>query len=233
MAWYYDWIRWDYSSAEEEFLKVLELEPNNPYPELYVEFLLKMNRPDEALNYEVASEQSYRLIQTKILSGKRKRIYGTIREYLESQGAKGMKYAGDCYLWMEEYDSAKFYLESAMTLKDPQMMIPRFQSYLALAYYKTNQKDQAEKIISKLAAMSNVTTAGSPDYFAGWYYSGIGKADTAFYWLEKAYKNRSYQLAWLKTDPVFRNLKADSRYLDLYERTGHKAYDDYITNRKK
>jgi TolB-like protein/Tfp pilus assembly protein PilF len=233
MAWFSDWIRWDFPQAEKEFLKVLELEPNNPiYPELYVEFLLKMNRPDEALNYEFASEQSYRLIQAKILSGRKKSGYKDLKEYLKSQGSKGLKYAGDCFLWMQDYDSAKFYLESAIALKDPQMMIPRFQAYMALAYSKTNQNAQAQKIIGKLNAMSKLTTAGSPDYFTGWYYSGIGQVDSAFVWLEKAFKNRSFQLGWLKTDPVFSNLKTDSRYRDLYDRTGHKAYDDYIAGKK-
>ncbi|MCX6302482.1 MAG: FlgO family outer membrane protein [Bacteroidia bacterium] len=234
MAWFNDWIRWDFPQAEKEFLKVLELEPNNPiYPELYVEFLLKMNRPEEALNYQFTSEQSYRLIQAKILSGRRRGIQKDFKEYLKSQGSKGLKYAGDCFLWMHEYDSARFYLESALNVKDPQFMIPRFQAYLALAYSKTNQNDQAQKIIGKLAAMSKVTTAGSPDYFTGWYYSGIGQIDSAFIWLEKAFRNRSFQLGWLKTDPVFNSLKSDGRYRDLYERTGHKAYDDYIAGRNK
>jgi tetratricopeptide (TPR) repeat protein len=235
MAWFYDWIRWDYVTAEKEFLKILELEPNNPlYPELYVEFLLKRDRPEQALKYKVNSEQSYRLIQLKILEGRKDDIFSAIKEYLGSQGIKGKKFAGDCYLWMAEYDSARFYLESAMKSPDSALMLtPRFQAYLALAYYKTDQYITAKKIINKLTLMSNVTTAGNPEYFVGWFYSGTGEVDSAFLWLEKAYENRSIQLAWLKTDPVFKNLKPDARYRDLYERTGHKAYDDYLESTKK
>jgi len=61
--------------------------------------------------------------------------------------------------------------------------------------------------------------------------AGIGEVDSAFYWLEKAYKNKSPEIPWLKVDPVFRNLKDDDRYWDLYERTGHKAYDDYMASK--
>ena len=57
--------------------------------------------------------------------------------------------------------------------------------------------------------------------------------DSAFYWLEKACENRSPEMAWLKVNPVFKNLKDDDRYLDLYERTGHKAYDEYMADKKK
>ena len=112
------------------------------------------------------------------------------------------------------------------------MLKPRFQAYLALACYKTDHYDQAKKIINHITSITNQPATGDPDYFAGWYYSGIGMVDSAFFWLEKAYKNRSIQLAWLKVDPVFKNLKADKRYLDLYEKTGHKAYDDYTNSVK-
>jgi hypothetical protein len=57
--------------------------------------------------------------------------------------------------------------------------------------------------------------------------------DSAFYWLEKAYVSRSAEMPWLKVDPAFKNLKNDNRYLDLYKKAGHKAYDDYYTNKKK
>ncbi len=234
MAWFNDWISWDYAGAEKEFLKILELEPNNPlYPELYVEFLLKRDRPDEALNYKITSEQSYRLIQARIMSGKKKGIYGSLRNYIQSQGITGLKFAGDCCLWMESYDSALYYFESAMKSADrPRMLTPRFQSYQALAYNKTGHYAQAQNIINQLTSKGNETTGGNPDYFAGWYYSGIGNADSAFYWLEKALVNRSIQLSWLKADPVFKNIRPDKRFPFLYERTGHKAYDDYIAGKK-
>jgi hypothetical protein len=57
--------------------------------------------------------------------------------------------------------------------------------------------------------------------------------DSAFYWLEKAYKNRSAEMPWLKVDPAFKNLKNDYRYWDLYKRTGHKAFDDYRASLKE
>jgi hypothetical protein len=57
--------------------------------------------------------------------------------------------------------------------------------------------------------------------------------DSAFFWLEKAYQNRDPQMPWLKVDPAFNNLKDDDSYWDLYERTGHKAYDEYMANSLK
>ena len=39
-------------------------------------------------------------------------------------------------------------------------------------------------------------------------------------------------MPWLKVNPAFNSLKDDPRYWDLYERTGHKAYDDYMASKK-
>ena len=113
------------------------------------------------------------------------------------------------------------------------MSIPRWQAALALVYYKMDDHKQAHTIIDRLILRSDTTAAGSPAYFTGWYYSGIGVADSAFYWLEKAYRNHSPEMPWLKVDPAFNSLKDDPRYWDLYERTGHKAYDDYMASKNK
>ena len=82
-------------------------------------------------------------------------------------------------------------------------------------------------MINHLIKKSDTTAVGSPAFFTGRYYSWIGEVDSAFYWLEKAYNNRSPEMPWLKMDPAFNCLKDDPRYWDLYERTGHKDYDDY------
>jgi len=42
-------------------------------------------------------------------------------------------------------------------------------------------------IIGLLIVKSGETSAGSPAYFTGWYYSGIGEVDSAIHYLEKAY----------------------------------------------
>ncbi|MCK4345277.1 MAG: hypothetical protein KAX05_08320 [Bacteroidales bacterium] len=238
MAQINDWIKWDYIKAEKEFNKAIELEPNNLilYPAL-VEFFLKMHRLEDALLYIKKSQETditnnfLSMIQSHILSGNKKEAYNSIS--LASSVERVHPFVGENYIWLEEYDSAKLYLESAIQSKAPEILIPRFQACLALAYYKTKNYQQAQTIIKQLKDLSDETSAGSPAYFTGWYYSGIGEADSAFYWLEKAYENRSPEMPWLKVDPVFNNLKEDDRYWNLYERTGHKAYDEYMARMKK
>jgi len=235
-----EWGQWDYIKAEKEYLKVFELAPNKS--EYYVtvgEFFLKMNQLEKAVFFLTKAFESefidptMVLVRTLILSGNKKEAISTIGNYLKSRRNPDHRRIGECFIWMEEYDSARFYLETALKNNVPEMLVPRFQACLAFAYSKTKNPHQAQTIINQLINKSKETTARSPDYFIGWYYSRIGEADSAFYWLEKACQNRSAEMPWLKVDPAFKNLKNDDRYWDKYKRTGHKAYDGYHANQKK
>ena len=239
----YEWGRWDYINAEKEYLKVFGDGSYNPgknwNDNLVVEFFLKMNRLDKASIFlkrgqDYNFEQRDLLIRINALSDSKKEVYNIIKSTIsESDENFEGNLVGEDYIWIEEYDSAKIYLESEMRSKDPSMLIPRFQADLALAYFKTKKIQKAEIILSQLEKESSEAIGGSPEYFIGWYYSGIGEVDSAFLWLERAYDKKSPEFPWLKVDPVFKNLKKDPRYWDLYARTGHKAYDDYIAGIKQ
>jgi tetratricopeptide (TPR) repeat protein len=241
MALLNDWAQWDFVKAEKEFLKAIELEPNNSdYIRAYVEFLLKMNRLEDALIHinqlyeKVITAPDYRLwsyILHKM--GKKTEAQEKINEGLELNGNEFFKYAGSAYIWQEEYESALIYLDSALKINEKEILYPWFQASLALAYYKTDNFQKAQEIINQTIDKGKITSAGSPARFTAWYYGAIGEVDSAFYYLGIAYENRSVQMPWLKVSPAFDNLRDDDRYWDLYERTGHKAYDEYMEAREE
>lgn len=49
-------------------------------------------------------------------------------------------------------------------------------------------------------------------------YAGLGNADQAFEWLEKAFQDHSPWLLKLKSDPNFENLRSDQRFQSLIQR---------------
>jgi hypothetical protein len=51
-------------------------------------------------------------------------------------------------------------------------------------------------------------------------YIGLGDKDQAFFWLEKAFQQRSYYLVYLKVFPGVDVLRSDPRLDDLLRRMG-------------
>jgi TolB-like protein len=227
------WQKWNYIEAEKEFFKAIELAPN--FLEIYegcAEIFSYLRQFKVARNYIKKAQEIddkitwyYPQSEINVFSGDRKETEKDIKAWLESLNGNTSIGLGRVYVWLEEYDSAIVHLESAK--------IPRDKAFLAIAYNKTGNYQKAEAIKEELIDLSRETIARSPAFFTGLYYSAIGEVDSAFYWLEKAYKDRSPEFLAIKADPTFNNLKEDERYWDLYERTGHKAYDDYIANRNK
>jgi len=230
-------LRWDYAKAEERFIKAMDFKPDESVLNLWSVLLwIQMNRLNYAL--ELLEKADFEWIEARakvhFLSGNRQKAYDLIP--VISMSKLEFMYAStsvaELYIWLKEYSSAIEVCESAIQSSDPCVLQPRFQASLAVAYHETGAVAQARILIDRLIRKSETSSAGSPEYFLGTYYSWIGEPDSAFHWLEKACENRSPEMPWLKMDPAFNTLKDDPRYRDLYERTGHKAYDEYLVNMK-
>ena len=231
-------VHWDYIEASKNFSKIAYFLPSNFTALMgYVTFLMEMGQCEELFALMEKNEFRYAgdAVRCHILQGNHPKAYALIPEILGSLGRTGFAQVGEVFIWLGVYDSARYYLEASLQVpeEDPDILTPRFQADLALAYRMTGKPEQAGAIINRLIRSSDTTAMGSPAFFTGHYYSTIGEIDSAFFWLEKAYQNRSPEIPWLKVDPAFNSLKDDPRYRDLYERTGHKAYDDYLARRNK
>jgi hypothetical protein len=51
-------------------------------------------------------------------------------------------------------------------------------------------------------------------------YARLGQTDLALEWLEKAYRSRQHDLAFLKVNPQLDSLRSDPRFQDLLRRIG-------------
>ena len=230
------YILWNFAKAEEEHLQSLKLEPNNiNFINNYIEFLIRMNRMEDALTIirqaqekELSGPMYFNWAQIMIKTGQYKNVKDKYPIFIDLYGSQIYKWAGIIYLWMQEYDLSLRFFDSATYSNDKYMVLNRFKSAYALTNRKVDNIDKADQIIQKIIKNSKISNAGSPDYYVGWYYSGLNQPDSAFYWLEKAFINRSPELSWYKADPVFDNLRNDNRYWDLYQRIGFAEYDEYL-----
>lgn len=90
---------------------------------------------------------------------------------------------------------------------------------LAYLYASIGKTPEAEKILRDLQLESQ-TTYVSP-YMIAIIYSGLGRKDKAFEFLEKAYQERSPDLAYFcKADLRLDGLRSDPRFHDLTRRIG-------------
>src|SRR6266481_454325 len=90
---------------------------------------------------------------------------------------------------------------------------------LGHAYAVTGKRAEAEKILHELEKKSKISYV-SP-YMIATIYAGLGNKDKAFEYLEKAYQERCWDIAWcLKADPRTDNLRSDPRFQSLLQRVG-------------
>jgi len=89
----------------------------------------------------------------------------------------------------------------------------------AAGYRKASLKGACTAIVELLKNKSRAEYISSP-YKIATYYALMGDRDQAFDWLEKAYKERSARLEYIKSEDFFDSLRSDPRYLDLMRRMG-------------
>ena len=95
---------------------------------------------------------------------------------------------------------------------------PLVASGLGYAYAKADRKDDARRMLSTLMEESKKRYV--PAYKIGVVHAALGETDEAFEWFEKAYRERSWWLVWLKVDPMVDSLRSDSRLMRLQQRVG-------------
>ena len=89
---------------------------------------------------------------------------------------------------------------------------------LAYAYAVPGNRDEALGILRQMKALSQQSYPFS--YLIAEVYAGLGDKDSAFEWLNRAYKERDGQLTSLELDPFVDSLRADLRFQDLLRRIG-------------
>ena len=96
---------------------------------------------------------------------------------------------------------------------------PDSVTYLAQAYAVIGNRAAAEKLLRNIEEKSRSGKA-SP-YLAATIYAGLGQKDKAMDLIEKAYREKSLDVAWiLKPDVRTDNLRSDPRFRSLLTRVG-------------
>ena len=223
VLFYHDW---DWQSAEREFNRAIEINPNyTPAHHEFSHYLMKTGRTDESL------KESQRALELEPLSVKMNVHlawhYLFARQYDEAiaQGRKTLEmspnyirahhFIGLALLKQQKYDEAIRELETTYSLRGEGT---EGVGSLGHAYGAAGRKTAALKILDKLREKSKHGYVSPYDMAV--VYTGLGDKDQAFDWLEKAYQERNSGMPMLTVDPLVDTLRGDQRFSDLVRRIG-------------
>ena len=216
---------WDWSNAEKEYRRAIELNPNYATAHhWYAEFLTWQGRFDEALR---ESEFARRLDPLSlIIATDRAAIFYFARQYDRAveqyQSALEMDPSfGRAHLVIDAYMQQGRFTEAEAELGQWRRQSgdgTNTNSRLVYLYGRMGQKDKARAELKKLEAMTQTLR---PDPVAmAMAYLGVGNNDAALSSLERAYAQRSNLLTALKVEPVYDPLRDDPRFQELLRRVG-------------
>jgi len=92
------------------------------------------------------------------------------------------------------------------------------RGFLGYAYAAAGQRDNAQKILDQLNALS--THEYVSPYAVAQIYIGLGDRDRALEWLQKAYKAHSPWILTVVVSKTFDSLRGDPRFAALVEKLG-------------
>ena len=216
---------WDFAGAEKEYREAIRLGTNNSEAHYsYANFLVAMGRSDEGLTELKIAQQIDPLslnIPTNIgwalyIAGRYDEALVQIRQVnlRDPSFARAYMNLGEILQEQGKYDEAITALQKAKDLsKDP-------LSDMALghAFAVAGRKNDALKIAVELE--DKVRQKQVSPFLPAVIYAGLNEKDKSFYWLERAYQERSNWLTLIKVGRRLKNLHGDPRFDDLLKRVG-------------
>jgi TolB-like protein/Flp pilus assembly protein TadD len=215
-------LDWDWASAETEFHRALELNPNSAsLHEKYAFYLVRTGRLPEAL------AEVQRGVDLDPVSWHSFHAEGFIY-YFSHQYDQALSLIlrvraldinppdwsfllGDVYAEKGRYSEA-----IAEFLKSGNG--PDSLGHLGNAYARAGQAGAALKTIAQL--QQHVQANGVGRYEIALVYAGLGRKQEAFKWLDEAYDAHDPGLLYLKIDPCLDPLRSDPHFENLMRRVG-------------
>jgi TolB-like protein/tetratricopeptide (TPR) repeat protein len=215
---------WDWSEAEKDYRRAIELDPNFAYAhKLYAEFLTYVGRFEEAvgearvaIRLDPRSVVTHSMLGIALYSARRyEEAIPVLRETLSLDPAHPLPYLplGLAYAQRGDYENAVSALEKARTLSAESS---ESLGQLAYVYGKAGNAEKSHELLEEMSLRSEKQYV-SPFYFAV-AHTGVGELDRAIYWLEKGYQERIWLMCVVKTEPIFDPLRPDDRFQSILSR---------------
>ncbi|MCM3873411.1 MAG: protein kinase [Pyrinomonadaceae bacterium] len=220
------WGDWNWSAAEKQYKRALELNPKSAEAYLYNAHLLSnTGRHPEALAEAKRARdldpQDLRINALEglflIHAGKSDEALARLQKTFELDPNYWLahSFAASAYIEKGMFTEAVAEARRARELFDGSSQPIAFQGY-ALA--KSGKQAEARALLEDLLTLSTERYVTS--YHIALVYNGLNERDKTLAWLERAYQERNPRMAFLKVEPKWNNLRGDPRFQDLLRRVG-------------
>jgi len=215
-------LNWDWTTAEREFHRALELNRNSSSThQRYAVYLERTGKLSEAIA-EMETAVKLDPLSASLWRNAEFTYYFS-RQY--DQALAMMRKAQ--MLNIDPFDGdfllGDVYAEKGMFAKSIEKFgkmgdSPHALGHLGNALARSGQTDAARRVIVRLQEHARQNGVGM--YEIALVYAGLGNKTDAFRWLEESYKTHNEGLTNLKIDPCLDPLRSDPRFNDLVRRVG-------------
>ena len=217
--------RWQWTDAEVEYKRALQLNPNDSAAHLgYASWLMCQGRMDEALAWSRRARELDPLGVTGVNTGLilffARRYDEAIRELrsvlaVHPDHAAGLWLLGFALIENHQPEEAIPLLEKAASGSGQS---PGVIGGLVRAYADAGRRADALRWLNELKRRQKTGYVPAAAFVDA--YLALGERDQAFAWFEQAYKEQAGFLQWLKVHPFFDPVRDDPRFKDLVHRVG-------------
>ena len=220
------WYDWNWSEAESEYIRAIDLSPNAPTVHAeYASYLLAMGRHQEALS-EITRARELDSVSLVVNAGMGRvlffaRKYDEAIEQCQNTVELDPSFGGAHLVLGRAYKQKQMYAEALTALQRAKSLSsdsPEVVALIGYTYAVSGRHVEASKILEELQVQSKERYV-SP-YYPAMVYAGLGERDKAFDWLEKAFEEREGRMTILKIAPEFDSLRSDPRFASLVRRVG-------------
>jgi TolB-like protein/Flp pilus assembly protein TadD len=219
-------LDWDRATAETEFRRAIELNPNYPTAHhWYSRYLRGVGRSDEAFR-EIKRAEELDPLSLVIINNVAENYID--RGDLNAAARESQRLIDlDPSFWPSHQTLAIVlvkqgrYADALTEVQKSVELANRSNAPLALlghVYARMGRQSEAEAVIKELEKRYADKQADGRDLAV--VYAGLNDKNKAFDWLEKSFKDRGVFLVFLKLEPLLEQLRSDPRWTDLERRVG-------------
>jgi serine/threonine protein kinase len=214
---------WDWTGAEKEFKRAIELNPTSANAHLwYGDYLSNTGRLDDGMRETKRAKDLDPLsliINTKLgwqfyLSSQYDPAVEQLRKALEidQRFAPARRMLEEVYAQMGKHKEAVAEREKVLSLSGSPELAASIEEDFSRSGYKGVLQSWLDGLteISKHGYVSSYSIADA--------YMRMGEKEKAFDWLEKAYDEHDSGLVSVGVDPLFDSVRSDGRFRDLLKR---------------